>query len=271
MTNINQKFIPEGWNINDNIITREKLINAMSENSILQGRVTKCDNEYNLHIENVDGIKAIIPREEVEAIYTDSLGHPKTSICTNKVNRLVQFQVSEFFEKDNTVVLSRKKVGMQAVRWAMTDLKPGDIVKGIITNICPFGAFVEIGGGVSGLLRIEDISVARIKSPFERFKIGQKINVMIKYISRENSRIDLTYKELLGTWEENVKNIKEGKVVQAIVREKEKNNKGIFIELTPNLVGLAEYTEAIEYGQKVNVLVKKIIPEKKKIKLILVK
>lgn len=271
MININQKFIPEGWNINDTLITKEKLINAMNENSILQGRVTLCDDNYNLHIENVDGIDAVIPRKEIEAIYTDSLGYPKPSMCTNKVNRLVQFQVSEFIERDNTVVLSRKKVGMEAVKWAMSDLKPGDVVKGIITNICPFGAFVEIGGGVSGLLHIEDISVARIKSPFERFKIGQKINVMIKCIRKENSTIDLTYKELLGTWEENVKNIKEGNVVQAIVREKEKNNKGIFIELTPNLVGLAEYTEEIKYGQKVNVLVKKIIPEKKKIKLILVK
>ncbi len=93
---------------------------------------------------------------------------------------------------------------------------------------------------------------------------------MVKYIDRENNRIDLTYKELLGTWEENVKTIKEGSIISGIAREKEKYNRGIFIEITPNLVGLAEPKSGIEYGQNVQVYVKKIVPEKKKLKLILV-
>lgn len=56
---------------------------------------------------------------------------------------------------------------------------------------------MEIGGGVVGLVHIEDISVARIKSPYERFKIGQKIKIMIKSIDRKTNRVILTYKELL--------------------------------------------------------------------------
>ena len=66
-------------------------------------------------------------------------------------------------------------------------------------NIRPFGAFIEIGGGMVGLLHIEDISVSRIKSPFDRFEIGQDIDVMVKNIDEENNRISFTYKELLGT------------------------------------------------------------------------
>ncbi len=266
----NQRFIPEGWNTNDVILTKEKLINAMQEDLIMQGRVISCDNNYNLHLETSDGINAIIPREEVEAIYIDSLGYPKPNICANKVNKLVQFRVNEFTE-NNTVILSRKKVGLQAVNWLKNELKPGDVVKGIVTNIRPFGAFVEIGGGVSGLLHIEDISVARIKNPNERFKIGQKINVMVKLVDPVNNRIELTYKELLGTWKENIEDLKEGTVVTGIVRNKEKLGRGIFIEIKPNLVGLAEPEDGIEYGQRVNVFVKRIIPEKKKIKLVLLK
>ena len=49
-------------------------------------------------------------------------------------------------------------------------------VTGIVKNIKPYGAFVEIGGGVVGLVHIEDLSVARIKTPYERVKIGQEIN-----------------------------------------------------------------------------------------------
>ena len=151
------------------------------------------------------------------------------------------------------------------------ELKPGDIVNGIVTNIRPFGVFVEIGGGISGLLHIENISVARIKNPNERFKIGQKIKIMIKSIDKESNKVDLTYKELLGTWEENVQGIQEGTVIKGIVREKEKLGRGVFIEIKPNLVGLAEPEENVEYGQEVQAFIKKIVPEKKKIKLILVK
>ena len=85
-----------------------------------------------------------------------------------------------------------------------------------------FGAFVEIGGGVVGLLHIEDISVSRIKSPEERFFIGQKINVMIKSIDKDNNKIVLSYKELLGDWDENIKEYSEKTVVEGIVIEADK-------------------------------------------------
>ena len=150
------------------------------------------------------------------------------------------------------------------------DLKEGMNLKGIVKNIRPYGAFIEIGGGIVGLNHIEDISVARIKSPFERFKIGQKINVVIKSIDKKTNRVILSYKEMLGTWEENIEDINEGMTVKGIARETEKSKNGIFIELKPNLIGLAEYKDNIEYGQDVNVYIKRIIPEKKKIKLIIV-
>lgn len=123
--------------------------------------------------------------------------------------------------------------------------------------------------GISGLLYIEDICISRIKSPNERFTIGQDVQVMVKEIDKKQNRVSFTYKELLGTWEDNIKEFKQGTVVQGIVRETEKSKNGIFIELTPNLVGLAEYKDNIEYGQSVNVYIKKIVPEKKKVKLLI--
>lgn len=149
-------------------------------------------------------------------------------------------------------------------------IEEGSIVKGTVKNIRKFGAFVEIEQGPVGLLHIEDISVSRIKSPEERFSIGQKIDVMIKSIDKQNNKVILTYKELLGNWEENVEDYSEKTVVEGIVKEPDKFKNGIFIELKPNLVGLAEYKEGLEYGQKVNVYIKKIIKDRKKIKLLIV-
>lgn len=264
-----QRFIPEGWNEGSFIITEEQLTSAITTGEILQGKVSKCDSNYNLYVDLGNNRKGVIPREEVEAVNIDETGFPKPNICTSKVNKFVQFKVKDIDSKNN-YILSRKAVGKEALNWITNELKEGMIVNGIVKSMQPYGVFVEIGGGIVGLLHIEDISIARIKTPAERLKIGQKINVMIKCIDRKLERVILTYKELLGTWEDNVQYFNEGETVTGIARETEKFKNGIFIELKPNLVGMAEYKEGIEYGQNVDVYIKKIIPERRKIKLLIV-
>lgn len=264
-----QKYIPEGWNHNVQKLSEKDLKQAFIQNQILDGYVTRCDSNYNLHIHCEDNVTGIIPRSEVEAINIDEKGMPRPNICMNKVNKFIQFKVKGM-DNQNNFILSRKEVCREAMSWIMNELQEGMIVDGIVKSIQPYGAFIEIGGGVVGLLHIEDISVARIKSPSERFEIGQRIKVMIKYIDRNLERVILTYKELLGSWQDNAKLFREGDIVTGIVREKDKNKNGIFIELRPNLVGMAEYNPNVEYGTNVIVNVKKIIPEKKKIKLIII-
>lgn len=121
-----------------------------------------------------------------------------------------------------------------------------------------------------GLAHIEDLSIARIKTPSERLKIGQKVEVVVKSIDRRTGKVILSYKETLGSWEENAKMFTTGMKAKGIVRETEKNKNGIFIELTPNLVGMAEYEEGLQYGQTVDVYIKKIDNERKKVKLLII-
>ena len=161
------------------------------------------------------------------------------------------------------------KYNFESKNWSFNELEVGEKVYGTVINIKPYGAFVKIGSETVGLLHIEDISIARMKSPEERLHVGQKIPVIVKSIDKNNSKFSLSYKELLGTWQENIKDIKVGQELQGTIRETAKGNKGIFIELKPNLVGMAEYQEGIEYGSQIDVYIKKIIPEKKKIKLII--
>ena len=154
--------------------------------------------------------------------------------------------------------------------WNGDNLEIGQVVSGTVTQIQKYGAFVKLDQGDTGLIYIEDLSVARIKSPYERLEIGQNIKTVVKSIDRDQKRITLSYKEMLGTWEENAQKFKEGATVKGIVRETEKENNGIFIELAPNLVGLAEYKSGVEYGKPVDVYIKRIIPDKHKVKLIIV-
>ena len=251
-------FFPEGW----------KNGKIESTNGILQGFVTNCDKDFNLHVELENGEKGIIPREEVEAINVDENGISKANLCEGKVHKFVQFKLKE--KDGDNLIFSRKDVQNQVLDCVKKDLKEGECIKGIVKNITPYGAFIDIGGGIVGLAYIEDLSVARIKSPYERLKIGQNVNIVVKSINRENGKISLSYKDTLGTWEENVKNFQEGMTVKGIVRDTEKNKNGVFIEITPNLVGMTEYNENLQYGQSVDVCIKKIQPEKKKLKLTII-
>lgn len=225
-----QKFIPEGWLENSSTVTKDTLINAIETGEVMQGIVNKCDSNYNLYVDFGNNLKGIIPRDEIEAVNIDETGFPKPNICASKVNKYVQFKVKDVDKKDY-FILSRRAVGKDALNWIKQDVKAGQIVKGIVRSIKPYGVFVEIGGGIVGLLHIEDISVARIKTPLERLSIGQKINVMIKSIDYKLERVVLSYKELLGSWEDNVKEFEEGTTVIGIAREVEKSRKWYFYRI----------------------------------------
>ena len=146
-------------------------------------------------------------------------------------------------------------------------LRPGDVIDAVVTHLEPFGVFCDIGCGISALMPIDAISVSRIPHPSARFRPGQKIKAVVKARDAQD-RVTLSYKELLGTWEENAAFFKPGETVPGIVRSVERY--GIFVELRENLAGLAEYVPGVEPGQHASVYIKSLIPERMKIKLIIV-
>ena len=126
--------------------------------------------------------------------------------------------------------------------------------------------FADIGCGIVSLLPIDSISVSRIEHPRERFLVGMDIRAVVK--CRESSRVTLSHKELLGTWEENAARFRPGETVGGIIRSME--SYGVFVELAPNLAGLAEVKENIYPGQQASVFIKSILPGRMKVKLILI-
>ncbi len=136
-----------------------------------------------------------------------------------------------------------------------------------VTHIENFGAFCDVGCGISALLPIDCLSVSRIASPADRVTVGQQLLCAIKNRD-EQDRIVLTLRELLGTWSENAACFAAGETVVGIVRSVE--DYGVFIEIAPNLAGLAEPDTALRPGQTVSVYIKSILPDKMKIKLVVV-
>lgn len=147
-------------------------------------------------------------------------------------------------------------------------LTPGDIINARMTHFESYGGFVDIGCGIISLMSIDCMSVSRISHPSDRFRIGQRIKAVVRSGIDENGYVSITHKELLGTWEENARNFSVGQTAAGIIRSVE--NYGVFVELTPNLAGLAEYREDVCPGMYAAVYIKSIIPERMKIKLVIV-
>ena len=94
------------------------------------------------------------------------------------------------------------------------------------------------------------------------------VRAVVKSVDVAEHRIYVSHKELLGTWEENAARFQVGQTVVGTVRSIEEY--GVFIELAPNLAGLAEYRDDVVIGQTAAVYIKNIIPERMKIKLVII-
>ncbi|MBO5356303.1 MAG: S1 RNA-binding domain-containing protein [Clostridia bacterium] len=265
------KYLPEGYRIGTHenreyVSSLQGLEKAKIEGKILEGIVAMCDSEtLDLHID-LYGIDGIIKREE--CVYCDKI---KDIAIITRVGKPVCFKVLQIIKNESErpiAILSRKEAQRECVNSYLMDLIPGDIIPAKITHFEPFGAFVDVGCGVASLLSIDSISVSRIANPSERFMLREELKVVVKSIDYEAGRLSVSTKELFGTWEENIQGFTAGQTVSGIIRSIE--SYGIFVELSPNLAGLAELREDASVGQSCAVYIKSIIPEKMKIKLVII-
>ena len=267
-----KKYYPENYLIgtqeNKNALSSKAAVKeAYYSGKILEVRATVCDKDHNLHVD-LGVMKGIIPRNEGAIGIED--GSVRDIAIISRVNKPVMCKIIDFTtdEKGEVVaVLSRKAVQLDCMREYVSSLVPGQVIEAVVTHMESFGVFADIGAGICALMPIDSISVSRIPHPSARFTAGEKIKAVVKSVD-ENGRITLSYKELLGTWEENAALFKAGETVPGIVRSVERY--GIFVELKPNLAGLAEYVPGVVPGQHASVYIKNLIPERMKIKLIIV-
>lgn len=265
-------YHPEGTLLNseDNkkfMSSASALACAHSLEIILEANVTMCDSEHNL-IVDLGIMRGIIPREEGAIGIKE--GKTRDIALISRVGRPVCFVITDFATDSHGTkyaVLSRRAAQEKCLNYILSNKTSGDIIDARVTHLESFGAFCDIGCGNVALLPIDAISVSRISHPKDRFYVGDKIRAIIKSIDEDN-KITLSHKELLGTWLQNAQGFSQGQTVSGIVRSVE--SYGIFVELAPNLAGLAEPREDVYVGQTASVYIKSIIPEKMKIKLIII-
>lgn len=241
---------------------------ALERQIILEAPAILCDRDYQLHVSLGPHAKGIIPREEA---LSPPMGEDIKDIAVlTRVGKPVSFLITGFGygeSGERIAYLSRRRAQEECRAYYISTLVPGDIVEARVTHLESFGAFMDVGCGTPALLPIDAISVSRISHPSDRLTVGERIFAIVRSID-ERGRIYLSTKELLGTWEENAALFAEGQTVKGIVRSVE--SYGIFIELSPNLAGLAEPKACVRAGQSAAVYIKSILPDRMKVKLILI-
>lgn len=247
--------------------SEQGLARALEEQVILQARCSLCDSEHNLYVD-LGALRGFIPREEAALGIRE--GTVKDVAIITRVNKMISFVVTGFaFQEGKKIaLLSRRLAQERCSDYLLNHLEAGMVVEARVTHLEQFGAFVDLGCGVISMIPIDRISVSRIRHPDHRFVCGMKVKAVVLQVDRQNRRILLSHKELLGTWAENVAQFQAGQTVGGIIRSIE--SYGIFVELAPNLAGLAEPCENAAVDHYVGVYIKSILPEKMKVKLAVV-
>ena len=269
------KVVIEGFDKDAGLmrLSREGRITAMSLDSISKGQVVEGMvtgmNSGGLELK-INGVRAFMPTSQVDIGHIEDL----ESFLNTKIQGIVQ----EARGKD--LVVSRrelqKQIRAEQAEDTWNSLHEGRIVSGVVRNIMPYGAFVDIGG-VDGLLHVRDMVHGRVEKPEEVVHSGQKIEVKVLSIDPETKKIGLGLKQTQADpWESaEIKwtpgsNV-EGKVVKLM-------DFGAFVELEPGVEALipisemsyrrvAKPGEVVAVGDTVRAAVLKVDSAKKRISL----
>ena len=180
----------------DNELSWEKLKRMMEEKAVITGKIT--ETVRGGAILYVEGIRGFIPASKLALAYVED--------PSEYLHRTVEVQVADVDEEDRRLVLSAKELlqakAIEEKNQRIARLAVGNIVEGTVETIKEYGAFVDIGDGISGLLHISQISAQRIKHPGAVLREGDKVKVMITKVQDGKVSLsmkavaDLTAKEL---------------------------------------------------------------------------
>ena len=219
-----------------NPINWEKIQELYNQDEIVQLRVQSY-NRGGLLVEG-DDLQGFVPVSHLLEIPPGLDDDQKQSILTAYIGSILSLKVIECEPSQERVVFSERAAcaGQGKRKYLINSLKPGDTVKGPITNVTDFGVFVDLGG-LEGLIHVSELSWGRVQHPGDIVEVGQEVTAQVLQISPENARVALSLKKLIpNPWDSLPKNHKPGDVVSATITGIERF--GIFARLEEGVEGL---------------------------------
>ncbi|SEA61036.1 small subunit ribosomal protein S1 [Thalassobacillus cyri] len=218
------------------------------------------------------GLRGFIPASLVETYYVENFDEYKGKPLTLKVVELDREQ-NRVILSHRAVVEAEESTKKQEV---LNSLEEGQVIEGTVQRITDFGAFVNLGG-IDGLVHISQLSHEHVEKASDVVEEGQKINVKVLSVDRDNERISLSYKETQpGPWHDLEQRVERGAVLEGTV--KRLVNFGAFVEVFPGVEGLVHISqiasrhigtpdEVLDVGQDVKVKVLDVDEQAKRLSL----
>lgn len=139
----------------------------------------------------VEGVRGFIPASKLALNYVED--------ANEYLNRHIQVQVIDVNKEDKKLILSAKEILREKAeeerKNKISNIQPGFVTEGIVESLQPYGAFVDLGNGVSGLVHISQICEKRIRKPSEVLAVGDKVNVKVTAV--KDGKLSLSIKEAI--------------------------------------------------------------------------
>ena len=196
--------------------------------------------DFGAFVELEKGVEGLIHVSDLT--WTRKVVHPKKILTPGEE---VTVSILNINPSAKRISLGLKQVMPHPLELLKQKYSPGARVKGTITSITDFGAFMEVEKGIEGLIHISNISWKKIKHPSEKLKANEEVEAIILNIDVEKQKLSLGIKQLEGDiWEDFFKRQKIGDLVKTkIVRL---TNFGAFVEITPGIEGIVFLSELDE-------------------------
>ena len=218
----------------------------------------------------IDEARVFIPASLVSDTYEKDLSKYQ--------DQEIEFVISEFNPRRNRVIGDRRQLLVaeraEKQRELFAKLQVGDRIEGTVKNVTDFGAFIDLGG-VDGLLHISEMSWGRIENPKKVFKVGEKLEVLIKDINDTKIALSLKFPET-NPWADAAEKYAPGTVIEGKVARM--TDFGAFVELAPGVDALLHVSQiskahvdkpsdVLSVGQEITAKIVDLNEEEKKISL----
>jgi small subunit ribosomal protein S1 len=192
------------------------------------------------------GLRGFMPASQIAGLAPTLDEENRRLELMRRIGLGMRAKVIECDRAQGRFVVSERATNVDEVRrealWR--ELAVQQIRRGLVTNVCSFGAFVDLGG-IEGLLHISEISWGRVGHPGDLLQIGQDVQVLIVSVDRDQQRVALSMKRLLpDPWATVEQRYAVGQEVEGIVTGVV--NFGAFARLEEGLEGLIHVSELAE-------------------------
>ncbi|MBI2505954.1 MAG: S1 RNA-binding domain-containing protein [Candidatus Latescibacteria bacterium] len=253
----------------------DKLYQAYKAGIPVEGQV-KATNKWGLGVD-IQGVRAFCPISQIALHFVED---PQTFR-----DQTLKFKILRYSDQGRNIVLSRRALLEEEQEEQAGKVKAGIVegaqLEGKVTRMEPFGAFVDLGGGIEGMIHVSELSHERVGHPKEVLQEGQLLQVRVLKVKdlgeKKKARISLSLKAMQqDPWTQVTNRFKEGMVVQGKVEALE--TYGAFVDLEGKVRGLVHVSELAEkrvahprdvlsLGQEVKVLVLEVDGRRKRLRL----